>query len=133
MTIVLIVLAVAASAVAVVGTLSMCCAAGLGEAREGKEMTDIQWTHQDGYKGETWNPIAAFNIETGKRGWMCSKPSAGCKNCYAEELNRFRGNGLPYAAKSLDQVRYELVNIDQPLHWRMPRVGVRVLDDGPFT
>jgi protein gp37 len=84
-------------------------------------MTDIQWTHQDGYKGETWNPIAAFNIETGKRGWMCSKPSAGCKNCYAEELNRFRGNGLSYAAKSLDQVRYELVNIDQPLHWRMPR------------
>jgi protein gp37 len=85
-------------------------------------MTDIQWTHQDGYKGETWNPIAAFNTETGRRGWMCSKPSAGCKNCYAEELNRFRGNGLPYAVKSLDQVRYELVNIDQPLHWRMPRV-----------
>jgi hypothetical protein len=37
MTIVLIVLAVAASAVAVVGTLSMCCAAGLGERARGRK------------------------------------------------------------------------------------------------
>lgn len=86
-------------------------------------MTAIQWTHQEGYKGETWNPIAAFNIETGKRGWMCTKPSAGCKSCYAEAMNRFRGNRLPYTVGSLDKVRIELVNIDEPLHWRKPRVA----------
>jgi protein gp37 len=85
-------------------------------------MTAIQWTHQEGYKGETWNPIAAFNIATGKRGWMCTKPSAGCKNCYAEAMNRFRGTGLTYTAGNVDKVRLDLVNIDQPLHWRMPRV-----------
>lgn len=84
--------------------------------------TEIQWTHQDGYIGETWNPIAAFNLETGKRGWMCTKPSAGCKHCYAEAMNRFRGNGLTYTVGSLDRVRLELVNIEQPIHWRKPRV-----------
>lgn len=84
--------------------------------------TDIQWTHQDGYIGETWNPIAAFNIETGKRGWMCTKPSAGCKNCYAEAMNRFRGTGLTYTAGNVDKVELRLVNVDQPLHWRKPRV-----------
>jgi hypothetical protein len=31
-------------------------------------VTAIQWTHQEGYKGETWNPIAAYHLETGKRG-----------------------------------------------------------------
>jgi protein gp37 len=85
-------------------------------------VTAIQWTHQDGYKGETWNPIAAFNIATGKRGWMCTKPSAGCKNCYAEAMNRFRGTGLTYTVGNVDKVRLELINIDQPLHWRLPRV-----------
>jgi protein gp37 len=84
--------------------------------------TDIQWTHQDGYIGETWNPIAAFNIETGKRGWACTKPSAGCKNCYAEAMNRFRGTGLTYTVGNLDKVELRLMNVDQPLHWRMPRV-----------
>lgn len=85
-------------------------------------MTAIQWTHQEGYKGETWNPIAAFHLETGKRGWMCTKPSAGCKNCYAEAMNRFRGNRLAYTVGNLDKVELRLVNIDEPLHWRMPRV-----------
>jgi protein gp37 len=84
--------------------------------------TTISWTHAPGFKGETWNPIKATNIETGKRGWFCTKPSAGCKNCYAEARNRHIGNGLKYTHANADKVRLELVNLDRPLTWRKPRM-----------
>lgn len=35
-------------------------------------MTDIEWTHAPGFKGESWNPIVG-----------CSLESPGCTNCYA--------------------------------------------------
>ncbi len=53
--------------------------------------TKISWTDQ------TENPIRATNRATGKRGWHCVKVSEGCKNCYAERINRGPwGNGLPF-------------------------------------
>ena len=35
-------------------------------------MTNIEWTHMPGHKGETWNPVVG-----------CSVVSPGCANCYA--------------------------------------------------
>jgi hypothetical protein len=54
----------------------------MGEVKHG---TGIEWTYGLGYKGETWNPVTG-----------CSKVSAGCRSCYAEELSlkRMSGNGL---------------------------------------
>lgn len=40
-------------------------------------MTKIEWTHREGAKGETWNPIRARNRETGGIGHFCVKVSAG--------------------------------------------------------
>jgi protein gp37 len=78
--------------------------------------TSIQWAT------DSWNPIAAYDRETGKRGWFCTKVSEGCQNCYAEQFNRFRGNGHLYRVGNLDRVRFELApTLDAPLHWRKPR------------
>ena len=86
------------------------------------DKTSIQWTAgDDGAPGATWNPIAAFNKETGKRGWFCTKVSPGCANCYAERFNRPRGNGLAYTAGNLDKVEFRLMQLDQPLRWKRPR------------
>lgn len=74
--------------------------------------TSIEWTEK------SWNPIAAYF--EGKRGWMCSKPSAGCKNCYSERLNLRLGNGLLYTAENAAKVDWQLVNLDEPGKWRKP-------------
>ncbi len=74
--------------------------------------TSIGWTEK------SWNPIAAYF--EGKRGWMCSKPSAGCKNCYSERLNLRFGNGLLYTAENAAKVDWQLVNLDEPGKWRKP-------------
>jgi protein gp37 len=69
-----------------------------------------------------WNPIAAYDRETGKRGWFCTKVSPGCTNCYAEQWNRFRGNGHLYRVGNLDKVRFELSpTLTAPLRWRKQR------------
>lgn len=69
----------------------------------GLHPTKIQWaTH-------SVNPLYAVNLETGKRGWACTKVAEGCKNCYAEVLNRDRfGTGLPFDVKSESLVRWGL-------------------------
>jgi protein gp37 len=79
--------------------------------------TGIQWTDS------SWNPIAAFDKETGKRGWFCTHVSAGCENCYAEGFNRWRGNGHQYRAQDLDKVECRVVPgvLEQPLSWRRGR------------
>lgn len=60
-------------------------------------MTLIEWTD------ESLNPIRADALKkmpdgSYKRvtGWHCTKPSEGCRNCYAEMMNGWRGTGLPY-------------------------------------
>lgn len=74
--------------------------------------TTIEWTEK------SWNPIAAYY--KGKRGWMCSKPSAGCKNCYSERMNMRLGNGLRYTPENVAKVDWQLVNLDEPGKWRKP-------------
>lgn len=74
----------------------------------------IEWT------GKTWNPLAAFNIETGKRGWFCVHVHEGCRFCYAEGFNLRLGNGLAYTAANREKIRWETVNLGKPLSWRKP-------------
>ena len=38
--------------------------------------TKIEWTHFEGFRGETWNPIVG-----------CDQISAGCGHCYAKTLH----------------------------------------------
>ncbi|HOF18255.1 MAG TPA: DUF5131 family protein [Phycisphaerae bacterium] len=56
------------------------------------------------------NPQSAI-----RRGWFCTKVSAGCKNCYAERMNRRCnaagegiGNGLAFTAANESKVRFVL-------------------------
>src|SRR5919106_681121 len=67
--------------------------------------TAIEWTDA------TWNPVTG-----------CTKISAGCDNCYAERISeRFRGTrGHPFERGFDLTLRPE--RIDQPLHWREPRM-----------
>lgn len=81
--------------------------------------TKIEWTEK------TWNPIRARNKETGEVGWFCEHVSEGCRNCYAERMNRntYFGNGLDYKPASLPQIELFLDEqiLEQPLHWRKPQ------------
>lgn len=85
--------------------------------------TKIEWTHQPGTKGCTWNPIRAENTETGKIGWYCEHESHACDFCYAEakNCNTFFGNGLPYKPKTPVRVFLDEKAVVQPLRWRVPR------------
>lgn len=82
--------------------------------------TGIEWT--DG----TWNPLAAFDRETGERGWFCTKVSPGCKHCYAEALNKRLGTGHDYAVPNLEEIEFRLVNIERPVQWQESGKHVRV-------
>jgi protein gp37 len=85
--------------------------------------TKIEWTRgPNGEPGATWNPIRAKHKETGKKGWFCTKPSAGCKHCYAESMNVWRGNGLRYIPTNLDKLDIIIENVDQPIRWKRPRI-----------
>lgn len=87
--------------------------------------TNIEWT------GSTWNPIAAFLrrdltingklYPKGTRGWLCTKISPGCANCYAERINMRLGNGLAYVRVSLEDIEWRIINLAKPLCWRKPR------------
>ena len=69
------------------------------------DSSSIEWTHS------TWNPVTG-----------CTKVSAGCDNCYAERFSeRFRGvTGHPFQSGFDLTLRPE--RIDQPKHWRRPRL-----------
>lgn len=86
--------------------------------------TGIEWTHHPGYRGETWNPLAAFD-EDGNRGWFCTHVSEGCRNCYAEKLNveqrHGMGTGHEYKHQNLDEIEFRLVNVEKPVTWQKPR------------
>ena len=87
-------------------------------------MTEIEWTHRPGTKGESWNPIRARNRATGGVGHFCEHVSEGCRNCYAEAMQGWRfDNPIRYAAQDRAKVEIFLDKkvLAQPLHWRKPR------------
>ena len=66
----------------------------------------IEWTD------ETWNPVTG-----------CSKVSAGCKYCYAErQWPRLSAPGQPYEGRKFTGVQCHPERLEQPLHWRKPRM-----------
>ena len=73
--------------------------------------TGIEWTDA------TWNPVVG-----------CTKVSAGCRNCYADELHGKRhravlaGKRLPAQyARPFTEVQTFPVRLDEPRRWRRPR------------
>lgn len=84
------------------------------------DKSKIEWTNG----GSTWNPIIARRKDSGKRGWFCTKPSTGCKHCYAEKMNIRFGTGLDYSVQSLEEINIEIheKTLTQPLRWKRPRM-----------
>jgi len=69
--------------------------------------TNISWTN------ETWNPVTG-----------CSHVSEGCRFCYAETLSLRHGwSTKPWTARNAaENVRLHPDRLDDPLHWRKPRM-----------
>lgn len=78
--------------------------------------TTIAWTEK------TWNPIASFDLTTGKRGWFCERVSPGCTNCYASARNVWIGNGHSYKVPERKHVEPRIVEkqLTEPLRWKEP-------------
>ena len=95
----------------------------------------IEWTDA------SWTPIRAryFEIQNdggGKEriGWHCEHLSEGCRNCYAESMNRRLGTGLDFKPGELYRPELEGYHNGQaklfldekmllaPLRWKKPRM-----------
>ena len=105
------------------------------------EHSKIEWTDA------TWNPIRARRTETTiiasegepddtitttTLGWHCEHVSEGCRNCYAEAMNRWRGTGLPFKPGHRGEIELFLDErtLLQPLRWQRPRmIFVRSMTD----
>lgn len=81
--------------------------------------SSIEWTDA------TWTPIRVRSAAGERVGWGCEKVSDGCKNCYAETLNKRLGTGLPYAVGAVTKAGGEYFldekMLTAPLRWRKPR------------
>jgi len=78
---------------------------------------------------ESWNPIQDTRKGPQGNGYHCTKLSAGCRNCWAEEINRRFGNGHPFDDSPAE---FELIDktLKKPLHWKKPRrIGVQFMGD----
>lgn len=100
------------------------------------ETTGIEWTDA------TWTPVRAHydstlvlrDAETGRvdevrhqaTGWHCEHVSEGCRNCYAETMNKRLGTGLDYKPGNLAPRGPVEMFLDEklllaPLKWRKPK------------
>lgn len=79
--------------------------------------TKIEWADA------SLNPIRAIHRTTGKIGWHCTHVSEGCRQCYAEGMNRRLGTGLPYKpGYEMDVGIYvDTEQLEKLLRWRRPR------------
>ncbi len=76
----------------------------------------IEWTDA------TWTPIRARHGDA--VGWHCEHVSEGCRNCYAEAMNRRLGTGLefkPGHRKAIEMFLDEEMLL-APLRWQRPRM-----------
>lgn len=60
---------------------------------------------------ETWNPITG-----------CTQISEGCSHCYAERMSKRLAGRYGYPKNDPFRVIYHPDRIDQPLHWKKPRI-----------
>ncbi len=76
--------------------------------------TSIEWTDK------TWNPVSG-----------CTKVSAGCKHCYAEQLwPRLNAPGQPYEGRPFADVKCHPERLRQPAGWRKPaKIFVNSMSD----
>lgn len=84
--------------------------------------TAIEWTDYSS------NPIFAYDRQTNKRGWACVHVSEGCRNCYAEAINKRFGTGLDYTKQNLPKVEFRLSEkeCDALKKLTFKQVGVKV-------
>lgn len=99
------------------------------------DTSSIEWTDA------TWTPVRArfFEIQndgSGKEriGWHCEHVSEGCRNCYAERMNRRLGTGVDFKPGELfreerkgyhnGEVKLFLDDnmLTAPLRWKKPRM-----------
>jgi len=82
------------------------------------DKSTIEWTDA------TWTPIRARNRATGKIGWHCEHATTGCKFCYAEGFNKWRGTGLPFKPRHRKDIEIFLDEdmLLAPLKWKKPRM-----------
>jgi protein gp37 len=74
--------------------------------------------------GDTWNPVRARNLKTGKVGWFCEHASDLCRFCYAEAMNNWIGTGLAFKPIHLKDVEIFLDEkiLMQPLRSKRGRL-----------
>ncbi len=81
--------------------------------------TKIEWTHFEGFGGETWNPSVG-----------CDQISAGCGHCYAKALHDKRhkaymegswDNAPSQYRRLFEEVTFIPGRVGKPLHWTAPR------------
>ena len=93
--------------------------------------TKIEWTatvNADGSvtPGASWTPIRAkrnvLNFQT-RIGWHCEHVSEGCRNCYAESMNKRFGTGLDFKPGHRADIDIFLDEkmLRAPLGWKRPR------------
>lgn len=63
------------------------------------QKSSIEWTDY------TSNAIYFVSKDNNKRGWFCAHVSEGCRNCYAEVLNKRFGNKLDFKASNAKFVK----------------------------
>lgn len=84
--------------------------------------TKIEWA------SDSWNPIRAHRLSTegepGRVGWHCEHVSEGCRNCYAETMNRRLGTGLEFkpGVRGAIELFLDEKMLLAPLSWRKPRM-----------
>jgi len=71
--------------------------------------TAIEWTDF------TSNPIKFKRKSDGKRGWACVKVSQGCKFCYAERWNGWRGTAQDFSVAGMAEMEPYLD--EKELNW----------------
>lgn len=90
----------------------------------------IEWTDS------TWTPVRARlplwektspggnEYGQGKVGWHCEHVSEGCRNCYAETMNKRLGTGLDFKPGNRSEIELFLDEkiLLAPLSWRKPRM-----------
>lgn len=92
------------------------------------ENSKIEWTDA------TWTPVRARYIGLSRDnpklkpiiGWHCEHASEGCRNCYAETMNKRLGTGLDYKPGNLAPRGTAEMFLDEnlllaPLKWRKPK------------